>query len=155
MPEDKNLSFEEFLKDVDPLYQEFVQQTHDFLLSSGCKLKLQLAKSGYVVSYSHGKSKKVLLNFVFRKSGLFARIYGDYVKQEFLESLPPKMKQSIVKSPLCKLCNPRCMKGYSFTLEGAEHQKCRYNCFLFVLDEESIPFVRQFLETEIKERDAV
>ena len=78
---DKELSFEGFLLNVNPVYQDFVTQIHTYLLENGCKLKLQLAKNGYVVSYSHVKSKRVLLNFVFRKSGLVTRIYGDLVNQ--------------------------------------------------------------------------
>lgn len=153
MSDEKVLSFEDFLKDVDPRYQEFAKKTHDYLLGSGCKLKLQLAKSGYVVSYSHKKNKKALLNFVFRKSGLSTRIYGDYASQELIESLPDKMIKSMEKSPACKLCNSRCMKGYTFTLKGAEHLKCRYNCFMFAVDDESIPFISLLIENEVKARD--
>lgn len=153
---DMELSFEGFLQNVNPLHQEFVTQIHDVMLQNGCKLKLQLAKSGYVVSYSHGKDKRVILNFVFRKSGLVARIYGDYADRymDFLETLPDKMIKSIEKAPACKLCNPRCMKGYVFSVKGTQHQKCRYNCFLFAVDDESIPFIKTFLEHEIKERSA-
>ena len=153
---DQELSFEGFLLNVNPLYQDFVQQTHAYLFENGCKLKLQLAKNGYVVSYSHSKSKRVLLNFVFRKSGLVTRIYGDLVNQymDFLETLPDAMIKSVAKAPVCRLCNDRCNKGYAFSIKGTDYQKCRYNCFMFTVDDENIPFIRSFLEHEIHERNA-
>lgn len=159
---DRELSFEDFLKDVSPIYQEFVQQAHDYMLQNGCKLKLQLAKNGYVVSYSHEKSKRAIINFVFRKSGLVTRIYGDCVNRytDFMETLPDKMIMSIEKAPVCKRlinpldCNPKCRTGYEFTVKGSLYQKCRYNCFMFEVNDESIPFIRTFLENEIRERSA-
>ena len=153
---DKELSFEDFLSNVSPVYQEFVKETHAYLLDNGCKLKLQLAKNGYVVSYSHGKSKRVLHNFVFRKSGLVIRIYGDFVSQylAFLETLPDAMVKSIAKAPDCKLCNEKCAKGYAFSIKGTAYQKCRYNCFLFAVDDGSIPFIKPFLANEVRERSA-
>ncbi|MDR0326220.1 MAG: hypothetical protein LBI19_09025 [Oscillospiraceae bacterium] len=153
---DSGLSFEGFLLSVDPAHQDFVKDVHTCLLENGCKLKLQLAKNGYVVSYSHGKSKRVLLNFVFRKSGLVVRLYGDHVNQymDFLETLPDKMVKAIEKATECRLCNERCNKGYSFSIKETEYQKCRYSCFMFPVDAESIPFIMTFLESEIKERNS-
>ncbi|MCL1806237.1 MAG: hypothetical protein FWG31_00870 [Oscillospiraceae bacterium] len=153
---DQELSFEDFLSNVNPVYQDFVKQTHVYLLENGCKLKLQLAKNGYVVSYSHGKNKKVLLNFVFRKIGLLIRIYSDMIGQyiDFLETLPDAMVKSVAKSPDCKMCNPKCGKGYDFSVKGSQYHKCRYTCFLFPVDEGSIPFIRSFLENEIQSRSA-
>ena len=153
---DNELSFEDFLVNVNPVYQSFAKQMHAYLLDNDCKLKLKLAKNGYVVSYSHGISKRVVLNFVFRKNGLFTRIYGDMVNKymDLLDNLPENMIKSISKAPECKLCNDRCNKGYSFSIKGTAYLKCRYNCFLFVVDDESIPFITYFLESEVRERSA-
>jgi len=156
---ENELSFDGFVCDVDPRYHGFVRETHEFMLRNGCKLKLSTAKNGYVVSYSHIKGKRAVLNFVFRKIGLIARIYGDNVGQYvgFLESLPDKMKESIEEAPLCKRfedpprCNSKC-GGYVFSLGGSQHQKCRYSCFMFVVDDESIPLIGAFLENELKMR---
>jgi hypothetical protein len=65
-----DISFDDFLVNVNPQYRGFAMQTHEAMLQGGCKLKLTPAKSGYVVSYAHGKSKRVIMNFVFRKKGL-------------------------------------------------------------------------------------
>lgn len=151
------LSFEGFLTAVDPDYREFAGKIHSFLLDAGCKLKLQTAKNGeYIVSYQHVKSKRVIFNFVFRKTGLVTRIYGDNINRyaDFLETLPEKMVKSIEKSSSeCKLCNAKCPKGYVFSIRGKQYNRCRYNCFMFPVDGESIPFILDFIENEAKNRN--
>ena len=154
---EKDLSFNDFINDVDPKYREFPRQTHEYMLQNDCKLKLKLAKNGYVVSYQHGNKKRVIMNFVFRKSGLFARVYCDHVGHftRVLESLPEKMTKAIEKAPVCKRfddpsqCNPKC-NGYIFTIGDTQYHKCRYSCFLFAVDDESIPFITSLLENELK-----
>ena len=158
---DKELSFDNFLNDVDPRYQEFVRNTHDYMIQNGCKFKLALAKNGYVASYSYGKPGRVVLNFVFRKKGLVARIYGDNVNayMDFIGTLPENMIDTIIKAPACKRfadppkCSPKCI-GYVFSVNGTQYQKCRYNCFLFDINDESAPFTADFVGHELRERRA-
>ena len=155
----KDLKFEDFLMDVDPAYHIFVTQTHDLLLENGCSIKMDLAKNGYLVSYSD-RNKRVLLNFVFRKSGLITRIYGDNVNgyNDFLETLPGEMVKAIEKAPVCKRliditkCNSKCRMGYDFTLKDTQYQKCQYNCFMFLVTDENVPFISKFLTKELKAR---
>ena len=157
----KDLKFEDFLMDVDPAYHEFVTQTHNLLLEAECKVKIELAKSGYLVSYSD-KNKRVIANFVFRKSGLIIRIYGDAVNHynDFIETLPDGMVKAIEKAPVCKRlidstkCNSKCRMGYEFILKGTHHQKCQYNCFMFPVNDENIPFINNFLTKELTARSA-
>jgi len=160
MPEN-GLNFEDFILSVEPRYQGFARQTHEYMLQNDCKLKITSAKSGYVVSYQHGKKKRVIMNFVFRKSGLVARIYGDFAGNypEHLEALPDKMIKSIEKAPGCKRFEnpPRCSEkcgGYVFSIKKTQHMKCRYNCFMFEVDDESIPYIQTFLEKELEMRSA-
>ena len=157
--QEKDLNFEGFLMDVNPDYHEAVTQIHHLLLEKGCGIKMELAKNGYVVSYSD-KNKRVLLNFVFRKSGLVARIYGDAVSRynDFIETLPDAMVKTVEKAPVCRRliditkCNSRCRMGYEFTLKGTHYQKCQYNCFMFPVNAESIPFISGFLKNELAAR---
>jgi hypothetical protein len=157
----KDLKFEDFLMDVYPAYHEFVNRTHDYLLENGCKMKMDIAKNGYLVSYAD-KNKRVIANFVFRKVGLVIRIYGDAVNQynSFLETMPDEMVTAVEKAPVCKRliditkCNPKCRMGYMFTLRGAIHKKCQYNCFMFAVNFESIPYISEFLERELAGREA-
>jgi len=152
-----NMDFEVFIKEVDPQYQGFAREMHEYLLKNDCKLKMTSAKNGYVVSYQYGKKKRVLMNFVFRKSGLVARVYADNINQYLgvLESIPDAMKKAVEKAPKCKRfeetpgCNPKC-SGYVFSLSNIQHQKCRYNCFLFEVNNESIPFIKTMIEKELE-----
>ena len=155
----KELKFEDFLMDVNPAYHEFVKQVHHYLLENECSIKMDVAKNGYLVSYSD-KNKRVILNFVFRKSGLVTRIYGDNVNHynDFLETLPAGMIKAIEKAPVCKRliditkCNSKCRMGYDFMLKGTRHQKCQYNCFMFLVNDENNLFISDFLKKELTAR---
>jgi len=150
-------SFDDFLSNVDPIYREFAMQMHEHLLQNDCKLKMMLAKNGYVVSYQHGKKKHVILNFVFRKSSLFARIYCEMIGRytEVLAKAPASIVKTIEKAPKCKRfenppkCNPKC-SGYVFAINGKQHQKCRFNCFLLAVEDESIPLIRTLVDNELQ-----
>lgn len=158
--EKSEIKFEDFLNDVNPAYMEFITQMNDYLMSSGCKIKIEAAKNGYVVSYTHTKTKRVILNYVFRKKGLIARIYADHIGKyaAFLETMPEEMKKSVEKAPVCRRlvdpvkCNSRCGMGYEFDLNENHYQKCRYNCFMLLISDENNPFIKAFIENEVKER---
>lgn len=45
-------------------------------------------------------------------------------------------------------CNPKCIMGYTFVLDGEQYQKCRYMAFQPTLSEENNPYIKQFLEKE-------
>ena len=155
------MSFEDFIISVAPQYQGFARSINDYMLQNGCALKITTAKNGYVVSYQHTARKRVVMNFVFRKKGLVARIYGDHVGDypDFLEALPDSMRNSISEAPSCKRfndppkCNSKCV-GYVFSLGNAQYQKCRYSCFMFDVSDESIPFITAHIEKELAARGA-
>lgn len=162
MAKKEEIPFEDFLITVDPKYQAFVFGLHEYMLENDCKTKIELKSSGHLVSYQHTPTKKVIVNFVFRKKGLIVRIYGDNVNKylAFMEGLPVGMAKSIAKAPVCKRlvnpndCNPKCSKGYDFNIGGEHFQKCRYNCFMFEVNDESNTYIKSFIENEIKERIA-
>ncbi len=158
----EKIAFESFLTDVTPENLEFVNMTHDFLLKNGCTCKIELAKSGYVVSYLLAKTKKVILNYVFRKSGLIVRIYADNINGylDILKTLPDNMVKAIEKAPVCKRlvdptkCNSRCNMGYVFDLNGTNYQKCRFNSFMFEVKDENFKAITAFIEDELRCRTA-
>jgi len=160
MMEKKTYRFEDFLLDVHPVYQEFVQQTHQMLLQRGYQIKIEMAKSGFLVSYFDKKTKRSIANFVFRKSGLVVRIYGEHVNRylDFMETLPDSMIKAIDKAPICKrlvnptACNSRCPMGYDFMLKEKHHQKCRYSGFMFPVNDEHVFSIKMFIEREAEER---
>lgn len=149
-------TFEDFLTSVDGENQAFVSSLHDELTELGCKLDVKSAKSGYVVSYI--LNKKTVANYVFRKKGLIARIYAGHIAQymELLDTLPDGMVRSIQDAPICKrlvdpaACNLRCPMGYDFVLKGERLQRCRNSAFMFLLNEESRPYVKLLLLHEVK-----
>lgn len=147
-------TFQDFLASVDGENQKFVSDLHDELTALGCRAEVKSAKSGYVVSYS--RSKKTIANYVFRKKGLIARIYAGHIAQhmELLDTLPDSMVRSIQKAPICKrlvdpsACNQKCSMGYDFILKGERLQRCRYGAFMFLLTEESRPYIKSLLLKE-------
>ena len=156
----EEIKFEDFLMNVSPENLGFVHETHDLMLQRGCSCKIEAAKSGHVLSYVLPKTKKVIANYVFRKSGLIIRVYGDNISKyaDFLHSLPDGMVRAIEKAPVCKRlidpdkCNSRCPLGYVFDLHGKTYQNCRYSSFMFDVKEENYDSIRSFLERELKER---
>ena len=98
------MNIEDFIIEIKPQYHGFVLSLNDYLINNGCKLKISTAKNGYLVSYQYGKKKYVLMNFVFRKGELVARIYGNNAVNyiDILESLPESMKISINNAGNCK-----------------------------------------------------
>ena len=149
--------FSRFLETVDARFRDFVVQLHEDLTAHGCSCDIKTAKSGFVVSYVRVETKRTLATYVSRKSGMKIRIYPEHIAQyqDFLDELPEKMKKDIRKSSVCKRllnpedCNPKCIKGYTFSMDGEGYQKCRYMAFMPVLSEENNPYIRQFLEKEL------
>ena len=91
-------SFKEFLSAVAPEYQSFVEKLNNKLIEQGCDLVIKEAKSGYAASYQ--LEKKTVMNWVFRKSGVLARIYGDNAGkyEEIIASLPAEMQKKMTAS---------------------------------------------------------
>lgn len=155
----EGIRFEDFLMGVDAAFQQDVSAIDGYLLEHGCKRKIEAAKSGTRASYSAGK--RALLNFVFRKSGLLARVYGDHVSEyaDVPSTLPESMLKTVAKSGDCKqltigpeACSPTCTGGCDFTVNGQRYQKCRYSCFFFPVNAESLPFIKTLLEKELATR---
>lgn len=149
--------FSKFMETVDGRFCSFVKQIDEYLTAMGCKCGIKLQKSGYVVSYMLSGSKRTLATFVSRKTGMRLRIYPEHIQeyQDFLDTLPEKMKKEIKKASPCKRlinpddCNPKCVTGYTFELDGERYQKCRYMAFQPALSEENNPCIKQFLEKEL------
>ena len=149
--------FKLFLNCIDEDNQDFVQELNDYLIKNNCKCDIKPAKSGYLVSYILKDSKRTLATFVIRKSGVKIRIYPENINkyEDFLNTLPNKMKKDIKKASICKRlvnpddCNPKCVKGYNFMLEDEMYQKCRYMAFMPTLNNENNLYIKQFLEQEL------
>ena len=156
------VSFEQFLTAVEHPYQGFISDLHNYLVDNDYKVKIELKSSGFFASYKHSKTKKSILNLLFRKKGLIARVYGENANKylEFMDTLPEEMVKSIEKALVCKRlinpndCNPKCSMGYDFSVNGSRFQKCKNSCFMFDINNKNNLYIMSFIENEIKARSA-
>lgn len=157
--EKTNQKYMDFLATVAPENQEFVNTMHDFFMDNNCTVEIKTAKNGYMISYKYKPTKKAVMNYVFRKKGMLVRIYASNISKydSFLDTVSDDMKKDIKKAGPCKrlldptACSPNCTMGYVFNMDGENYQSCRYGAFFFLVDEESKPFIRGFIENEIGE----
>ena len=151
-------SFKEFLSAVAPEYQSFVEKLNNKLIEQGCDLVIKEAKSGYAASYQ--LEKKTVMNWVFRKSGVLARIYGDNAGkyEEIIASLPAEMQKKMTASRDCKrlieptACSDTCVKGFVYTLNGDTHKKCRNDGMFFLLTNETAEHIATLTCAEVTVR---
>ena len=145
---------DDFIKTVEPAHQAFARATHELLTMNDCNMKIENKTSGLFVSYSHPKTKRRLLSFLFRKSELLARLYPENASGCFsTDNIPSSMEKEIQKVPDCKIysekCN-KCIKGYKFLLRGQTYDKCRHSPFQFAVNEESKPVLTEWIEKDVK-----
>lgn len=153
--------FDDFLAVVAGNQKKFATKVHNSLVKDGYKVKVESKASGMFASYSHPKTKRSMLNFLFRKTNLVVRIYADNIGgySDLLSRLPEEMVKVIDKAPVCKRminpedCNPRCIMGYDFHIQDNHYQKCRYSCFQFDANPESLPVLAEFIENERQGRE--
>ena len=147
--------FELFLKEIPGVYGDYVKELDSFLTDKGSKRTVRLSKSGYLTSYTVPGKDRMLLNYVFRKSGVRLRIYAQNVAEydEILNHFPPEMKKDIIKAGDCKKlnglkCTPACPGGYKFYMDGVEYRKCRSMAFFHSLKEENLDSILKIIEKE-------
>ena len=151
-------SFYAFLSAVAPEHQAFVEKLHDKLIGQGCDLVIKEAKSGPAASYQIGK--KTVMNWVFRKSGVLARIYGDHAGkyEDTIASLPADMQAKMTDSRDCKrlidpeACSDTCVKGFVYALNGATYKKCRNDGMFFLLTKETAEHIAGLVCAEVAAR---
>lgn len=156
----ETIPFSDFLNTVPQENTAFVKDINDFLLANDCAASIKEAKSGYVVSYSYVPEKKVMFNYVFRKSGLMIRLYLDNIQQymEVLDTMPQQMKDLAAKASPCKrmldptACNSRCLMGFDFIMDGTRYQNCRNGAFMFPVTKETKPTIETLLRKELEQR---
>jgi len=154
-------SFNDFLSGVAPEHQEFVEELNNRLIEQGCDLVIKEAKSGYVATYQI--NKKTVMNWVFRKSGILARIYGDNAGkyEDVIASLPVDMQKKMTASRDCKrlidpnACSDTCVKGFIYTLNGNIHKKCRNDGMFFPLTPETAEHIAALVCAEVAVRKSV
>ena len=160
MEKEKTL-FKLFLSAVAPEHQTFVEKLNNKLIELGCELVIKEAKSGYVASYQ--LNKRTIMNWVFRKSGIWARIYGDNANkyESIIASLPADMQKKMMTSRDCKrlidptACSDTCVKGFVYVLNGEVYKKCRNDGMLFLLTDENAEQISELVCAEVTARRSV
>jgi len=157
MPIEK-ITFEELQLAAAPNEQAYAQELHSYLLESGCKAAFEKKKTSLLGSYKFGKPPKSVLNVLLKKDGLYVRIYGEHIHlyTDFLQNMTTEMVTTLDKRGDCARlthggCSTKC-KGYDFTIRESRYQKCRYNCFEFLVTEESGSYIMDFVKQELGER---
>ena len=137
--------------------RETVQNIHAELSAMDFTEEIKEAKSGPVLSYM--KDSKVLLNYVYRKSGIKVRLYaaGIAAYGDCLAALPDSMKTELKKATDCKKlnglpCTPTCPGGYTYTLDGELLKKCRSTAFLMTLNQKTAEYIQTLILREAGER---
>ncbi|WP_212647163.1 hypothetical protein [Candidatus Enterococcus clewellii] len=154
-------AFKDFLLAVAPEHQRFVEKLNNILIKQGCDLVIKEVKSGYTASYQ--LKKKTVMNWVFRKSGILARVYGDHASkyEDIIASLPADMQNKMTASRDCKrlidpsACSPTCVKGFVYVLNGDIHKKCRNAGMFFLLTNESAKHIADLVCAEVSVRKSV
>ena len=151
-------SFKEFLSAIPPEHQAFVEKLNSRLIDQGCDLVIKEAKSGYTASYL--LEKKTVMNWVFRKTGVYARIYGDNAGryEDIIASLPADMQKKMTASRDCKrlidpsACSDTCVKGFVYALNGIIYKKCRNDGMFFRLTNETAEHIARLVCAEVNVR---
>lgn len=154
----EKISFEAFLSTVAPEHQAVVDELHSKLTKLDCELIIKEAKSGYAVSYQ--LEKKTVMNWVFRKSGILARIYGDNAGkyEDIIADLPADMQEKMTAARDCKrlidptACSDTCVKGFVYALHGQTYKKCRNDGMFFLLTEETAEPIAALICAEVAAR---
>ena len=157
----EKISFKDFLSTVVLEHQTTVEDLHNKLIELGCDLVIKEAKSGYVASYQ--LEKKTVMNWVFRKSGIMARIYGDNVGkyEDIIASLPAEMQKKMIASRDCKrlidptACSATCVKGFIYDLNGNIQKKCRNDGMFFLLTSGIAGYINKLVCAEVVARKEV
>ena len=149
--------FEDFYKNVPEEHKSFVSSLHKQLTKQGCTVNIKEAKHGYTASYL--LNRKTIMKWVFQKSGITARIYGDNLKQyeKVITALPVNMHAKMKKSRDCRClsssgCNATSIKGLIFELDNNTYMKCRYHGMFFLLTEQSGQYIEKLVTEELKAR---
>ncbi|MCL2847301.1 MAG: hypothetical protein FWE13_00930 [Firmicutes bacterium] len=152
------MTYNDFIMSLNVEQLAFVEPLNTLLMKNKCKAAFEEKASGILASYKFGKPPKALLNLLFRKTGFKVRIYGENMDnyRNFLNALPATMVEEIEGASPCKRlvsggCSPKC-SGYDFTIASAHFQKCRYNCFEFLVTSDTAAYIKTFIENELGAR---
>ena len=161
--------FEDFLKDVEVLDWvsdmdvSYISQFHELLTEHGLKLSIKSNKTTpFILNFTN--KRKGVFSLYLREKGLMAIVKAHNVDKypDALTALSEKMIQLIKQSPVCKNlvrknpsekgCSYADCYGYEFSIGEINCQICRYKCFQFDVDSESLPHLKNLAVRELEEQ---
>jgi len=163
MSKKKKYEFEDYLEDVTVLEwvseedKQFITQFHEALSQKDCKVKITSSKTNPFL-FAFTQKRKGVMSLYLRKKGLKARINVNNMENypDVVNALPEEMVNQIDNSHVCKnMIGQKCWDGctgYDFHLGETHYQKCRYECFQFDVNTESMPFLFRLIENELEAR---
>jgi len=141
----KAISITGFLSEVPAEYRDFMSKIHEDLTNDGYKQKIEQRKTGLFATYSEAKTKRILIEFYFRKNVfsmyLYVTIFNEYGGH--LDNLPICIIEEIDKFTDCRRCNPGCSTP-KFSINDKQYQKCRYGRINTALNPETIRILSIF-----------
>jgi hypothetical protein len=102
------------------------------------------------------------MNWVFRKAGILARIYGDNVPQYegVIAAFPADMQKQMTASRDCKrlldptACSSTCVMGFVYNLNGSTYKKCRNDGMFFLLSDKNGHYIQKLVLAEVAARQS-
>lgn len=160
----KKYEFEDFLGEVGLLDwvkdedKKFIIKVHEVLLKRDCKVKITSSKTNpFLLAYT--QKRKGVLSLYLRKKGLKMRINVNNLAEypDVVNALPERLVSQIDKSNVCKntIEGEKCWEGcigYDFYIGEVHYQRCRFHCFQFDVEEESLSVLLQLLDSELNAR---
>lgn len=141
----------------------FVEAIDAKMAMSSYKTKVEVIDKGQRMTYTHSKSKRAILNYLVSGGDILLHLYTDSIGsyQDFVQTLPEAIRTFLKKGPKCKwlddpaTCNPKCLHGFQFVLDGESLRKCRYMCYIFPITDANRDAVLQLIACEYTAREAV
>lgn len=152
------ISFNEFLLTVAPEYRVLMEKPGGKLLKQGCEPVIKEVKSGCTTTYQ--LEKKTVMSWVFRRTGIWARIYGGNAGkyEEVIAALPTHMQKKVTASCDYKrligpdACSDTCVKDLVCSLNEETQKKCRSDGMPLLLTEETAECITGLICAEVAAR---
>lgn len=117
---------EEMLKVLSGKDYSIAYDFHKLGQSLGCKIEPRTGARSYRILYSTKKPKRSLFTIECneKKWRVKANLYNLNTYRDTVEECSKTIKDSITKTRTCKKCNPKCIGGSSFELDGKSYITC-------------------------------
>jgi len=165
----KKYEFEDFMTDVEMLdwvskeQLAFITEFHEYFTERDLKLNIKSNKTTPFI-FNFTNKRKGVFSLYLKEKGLMAIVKAHNVDKygDALEMLSEDMISLIEQSPVCKNlvrkdpsekgCGWADCFGYDFNMGEANYQICRYSCFQFDVNAETLPHLKNLAIRELEEQ---